>query len=114
MRIGIVGGGAAGMFCALSLDCKKHQITVLEKNADTLKKLLITGHGRCNVTNLKSSSQFLENVPHNGQFLFSALNMFSPEDMVEFLNNNKIVIQTQGKKTKSCLLLIIGRRLIEC
>lgn len=95
MRIGIVGGGAAGMFCALSLDGKKHQITVLEKNADTLKKLLITGHGRCNVTNLKSSSQFLENVPHNGQFLFSALNMFSPEDMVEFLNNNKIEVAVE-------------------
>ena len=56
MRIGIIGGGAAGMFCALNLDDKKHKITVLEKNADTLKKLLITGHGRCNVTNLKAAS----------------------------------------------------------
>ena len=86
MKIGIVGAGAAGMFCALNLDGKKHQITVFEKNADTLKKLLITGHGRCNVTNLKNSNDFLENAPHNKQFLFSALNMFSPEDMVEFLN----------------------------
>ena len=99
MRIGIIGGGAAGMFCALNLDDKKHKITVLEKNADTLKKLLITGHGRCNVTNLKAVNQFLENVPHNGQFLFSALNMFSPEDMVLFLNNNKIeVVQEENNR----------------
>lgn len=90
MRIGIVGGGAAGMFCAANLNALKHQVVVLEKNADTLKKLLITGHGRCNVTNLKQPEQFLENVPHNKNFLFSAINTFSPNNLVEFLNNNKI------------------------
>ena len=90
MRIAIVGAGAAGMFCALNLDTKKHQVTVFEKNSDTLKKLLITGHGRCNVTNLKSNIDFLENVSHNKQFLFSALNMFSSENMVDFLNLNNV------------------------
>ena len=90
MKIAIVGAGAAGMFCALNLDTKKHQVTVFEKNSDTLKKLLITGHGRCNVTNLKSNIDFLENVSHNKQFLFSALNMFSSENMVEFLNLNNV------------------------
>lgn len=90
MKIAIVGAGAAGMFCALNLDTKKHQVTVFEKNSDTLKKLLITGHGRCNVTNLKSSIDFLENVPHNKQFLYSALNMFTPYNMVEFLNINNV------------------------
>ncbi len=95
MRIGVIGGGAAGMFCALNLSAEKHQITVFEKNADTLKKLLITGHGRCNVTNLKDSNNFLENVPHNKQFLFSALNMFSPSDMVEFLQKNKVEVITE-------------------
>ena len=90
MKIAIIGGGASGIFCALNLDREKHQITVFEKNSDTLKKLLITGHGRCNVTNLKRCNDFLENVPHNKQFLFSSLNMFSPEDMVQFLNLNNI------------------------
>ena len=90
MRIAIVGAGAAGMFCALNLNTSKHQVTVFEKNSDTLKKLLITGHGRCNVTNLKSNIDFLENVSHNKQFLFRALNMFSSENMVEFLNLNNV------------------------
>ena len=96
MHIGIIGGGAAGMFCALNLNEFGSKITVLEKTSDTLKKLLITGNGRCNVTNLKSNADFLENVLHNANFLHSALNMFSPYDMIDFLNNNNVDIKIEN------------------
>ena len=96
MQIGIVGGGVAGMFVALHLKDSNHKITILEKNSDTLKKLLITGNGRCNVTNLKSTAEFLENVPRNAKFLHSALNMFSPYDMVDFLEKHGITTKIEN------------------
>lgn len=96
MQIGIIGGGASGMFCAIQLNEFGQNVTVLEKSNDTLKKLLITGNGRCNVTNLKSNTDFLGNVLHNANFLHSALNMFSPYDMIDFLNNNGIDIKIEN------------------
>lgn len=93
MQIGIIGGGVAGMFCALNL--KGHSVTVLEKNEDTLKKMLITGNGRCNATNLKSNSEFLENVLHNANFLHSSLNGFSAYDYISFLTNNGVDIKLE-------------------
>ena len=96
MQIGIIGGGASGMFCAAQLNEYGQNVTVLEKSSDTLKKLLITGNGRCNVTNLKSNAEFLENVLHNANFLHSALNMFSPYDMIDFLNNNGVDIKIEN------------------
>ena len=46
----IIGGGAAGCFCAANLDAHKYQVTILEQNKDLLQKVKISGGGRCNVT----------------------------------------------------------------
>jgi predicted flavoprotein YhiN len=49
-QIIIIGGGAAGFFCAANLDETKYKITILEQNSDVLQKVKISGGGRCNVT----------------------------------------------------------------
>ena len=84
MRIAIVGGGAAGLFLAGLLD-KEHRVTILEKNSSFGKKLKITGKGRCNVTNNKLPVEFLQNVMVGAEFLTSAIQNFTPQGMIEYL-----------------------------
>lgn len=95
MNIAIIGGGASGMFCALNIDSQKHKVTLFEKNDSTLKKLLITGNGRCNVTNLQYGNDLIENYLCNASFLHSSFNLFSPYDMVNFLTNNNVEVKVE-------------------
>lgn len=98
MKIAIIGGGASGLFCATQLS-EHAQITIYEKNEKLGKKLLITGNGRCNVTNLKSAERFLQHVPVNAKFLFSCLHQFSPQHMAELLHLNNIeLIEEEDNK----------------
>ena len=99
-NIAIIGAGASGLMIAVRLkNNKQFNITIFDKNLAVGKKLLVTGNGRCNVTNLCSPSQFLEYVPHNSKFLFSAINNFTPNDMVEFLHdNNQEVIVVENNR----------------
>ncbi len=82
----VIGGGAAGMMAALSAARSGVRVTLLEKNEKLGKKVYITGKGRCNVTNVCEDIQdFLREVPRNPRFLYSALGMFSPSDMLVLL-----------------------------
>ena len=63
------------------------KVTLLEKNEKLGKKVYITGKGRCNVTNVCEDTQdFLREVPRNPRFLYSALRLFSPSDMLSLLH----------------------------
>jgi len=84
----VVGGGAAGMFAAATAAGRGLSVLLLEKNDRLGKKLLITGKGRCNVTNDCSSAEVLENVPRNGRFLYSAMDAFPPRKLMEYFNAN--------------------------
>ena len=84
MKIVVVGGGASGMMAALISAKEGAQVTLIEKNEKTGKKLYITGKGRCNLLNLCSKTEFLDNVVTNSKFLFSAIHKFSPEDAYSF------------------------------
>lgn len=86
-KILVVGGGPAGMSAAIAAACCGADVTLLEKNKDLGKKLLITGKGRCNITNFCSKEEFITNVTHNGKFLYSAINAFSCQDTVDFFEN---------------------------
>ncbi len=82
----VVGGGAAGMMAALFAARNGAKVTLLEKNEKLGKKVYITGKGRCNVTNACEDMQdFLREVPRNPRFLYSALGLFGPFDMLELL-----------------------------
>ena len=74
----VIGGGAAGMMCALSAAWRGLTVTLLEPNRILGKKLRITGKGRCNVTNNCEIKEFLNHIPGDGRFLYSALNRLPP------------------------------------
>ena len=96
-RIGIIGGGAAGLFAACQLKRLSNSpidVTVLEKNSEPGKKLTLTGHGRCNITNRKDISKLKEGYHEAEKFLYPALKEFGPDDTVSFFENEL------GLKTK--------------
>ena len=68
-KVIVIGGGAAGMMAACMAAIEGAQVTLLEKNEKTGKKIYITGKGRCNLTNACQREEFLENVITNPKFL---------------------------------------------
>ena len=79
----VIGGGAAVMFAAITAAKRGQKVLLLEKNDRLGRKLLITGKGRCNVTNNCASQEVLQNVPRNGRFLYSAMTAFPPEKSMD-------------------------------
>ena len=91
----VIGGGPAGMFAALTAAKNGARVLLIEKNGRLGKKLLITGKGRCNVTNHCTAAEVLQNVPRNGRFLYSAMEAFPPERIMEFFENNGCMLKTE-------------------
>ena len=83
MRIAVIGAGASGLFVAGFL-AQEHEVVVFDKNEKVGKKLYITGKGRCNITNLTETEEFLKNVVRGEKFLRSSLSAFSSYDCVDF------------------------------
>ncbi|GAB6098474.1 NAD(P)/FAD-dependent oxidoreductase [Halanaerocella petrolearia] len=73
----VVGGGAAGMMAAGIAAERGKDVLLLEKNEQVGKKILITGKGRCNLTNDCEIEEIINNFPENGKFLYSSLYSFS-------------------------------------
>lgn len=91
----VIGGGAAGMMSAITAARSGSRVLLLERNGRLGKKLLITGKGRCNVTNDCSAQEALQNVPRNGRFLYSALTAFPPEQAKAFFEENGCPLKTE-------------------
>ena len=91
----IIGGGPAGMFAAITAAQRGQKVLLLERNDRLGKKLLITGKGRCNVTNNCSAQEILQNVPRNGRFLYSAMEAFPPEKIMAFFEENGCPLKTE-------------------
>lgn len=100
MKVGIIGGGPSGLMCAYICSLNnKNQVTIFDSNDRLGKKLYITGNGRCNVTNFTDTNNFLKNVVRNSKFLYSAINMFSSQDTINFFatNNTPLKIENRGR-----------------
>ena len=91
----VIGGGAAGMFAAVQAARKGSRVLLLERNDRLGKKLLITGKGRCNVTNHCSAEEVLRNIPRNGRFLFSALDQCDPSGVMAFFEELGCPLKTE-------------------
>lgn len=91
----VIGGGAAGMMAALQCALSGGSVTLLEGNEKLGKKVYITGKGRCNLTNDCTLDEFMQQVAHNPRFLYSALNGFTPQDMMSLLEENGCPVVVQ-------------------
>lgn len=81
----VVGGGAAGMMAAYQAAGEGSHVILLEKMPSLGRKVLITGKGRCNITNACDTQQLIKNMPGNGRFLHSAYREFDNTDMIGFI-----------------------------
>ena len=97
-KVLVIGGGAAGLLAAISAAENGADVILFEKNDRCGKKLRITGKGRCNVTNDCSNEEFLQNVPTNPRFLYSALNCFSTQDTKDFFEGEGVPLKTERGK----------------
>lgn len=91
----VIGGGPAGMFAAVTAAEQGSRVLLLERNDRLGKKLLITGKGRCNVTNHCSAQEVLQNVPRNGRFLYSAMESYPPEQVMAFFESSGCPLKTE-------------------
>ena len=91
----VIGGGPAGMFAAITAASGGSRVLLLEKNSRLGKKLLITGKGRCNVTNRCTDQEVLRNTPRNGRFLYSAMAAFPPDRTVAFFESHGCPLKTE-------------------
>ena len=91
----VIGGGPAGMFAAITAAQRGKKVLLLEKNDRLGKKLLITGKGRCNVTNDCSAQDVLQNTPRNGRFLYSAMTAYPPEKIKAFFEDRGCALKTE-------------------
>ncbi len=86
-RLVIVGAGAAGLFAAGQALEAGHAVTLVEHMDTPAKKLLITGKGRCNLTNACDENEFLKNIRHNPRFLYSAIHALPPAAVMELFEH---------------------------
>ena len=91
----IIGGGAAGMYAAIHSAVNGYKTMVIEPNEKVGRKLAITGKGRCNVTNNCDADTVMKNVPRNPRFLYSALSLCSPIDVMAFFENEGVALKTE-------------------
>lgn len=91
----VIGGGPAGMMAAITAASQGKKVALIEKNDTLGKKLLITGKGRCNITNSCDISEFIGNVPVNGNFLYSAFYSFTNLDLLSLLKKAGLETKTE-------------------
>ncbi|MCR5553705.1 MAG: NAD(P)/FAD-dependent oxidoreductase [bacterium] len=95
MKVCVIGGGASGLMASVLLARRSVSVSLFEKNKELGKKILITGKGRCNVTNIKTGEEFLENVIRGKKFLMSAEKNFSSNKTIEFFENLGVKLKVE-------------------
>lgn len=98
MRIAIIGGGAAGMMCAATIneENSKAEVFLIEKNDHLGKKVLISGGGRCNVTTgITDIKTVLKKYPRGEKFLISAMYKFPPQTVYEWFENHGVALKCE-------------------
>ena len=94
----VVGGGPAGMMAAIRSSRLGHKVLLLEKNASLGKKLLLTGKGRCNLTNAASFDEFMLRFSKKAQFLRNAFKEFFVEDLFDFFQERGLKLKIERQK----------------
>src|SRR5580704_1483839 len=84
----VIGGGAAGLICAIEAARRGRRVTVVERNAQVGRKILISGGGRCNFTNLDCRPEHFHST--NPHFAKSALARYQPSDFITLVEKHGI------------------------
>lgn len=93
--VAVVGGGPAGIMAAIHAAELKKDVVLIERNDSLGRKLLITGSGRCNLTNTAETSEFIEKFGRKGSFLRSAFKSFSNKDTMEFFKSRGLNLKVE-------------------
>ncbi len=94
-KVAVIGGGAAGLMAAYAAAKNGNDVTVFERNPRPARKVMITGKGRCNVTNNCDKDTFLANTPHGSRFMHSAFSAFSCQDVMAFFEEQGVPLKTE-------------------
>ncbi len=90
LKVAVVGAGPAGVLAAATAAKNGHSVTVFDKNKFPLRKLMITGKGRCNITNDSDPEELIAQVVHNPAFLYSAFYQFPVESILDILHRHGV------------------------
>lgn len=91
----VVGGGSSGLMAAVSASQAGARVIIIEKNNDLGRKLLLTGGGRCNITNNRPAEEIVKHIPGNGKFLYSAFSQFDNYDIINFFKENGVELKEE-------------------
>lgn len=94
-KVVVIGGGASGLIAAGFAAENGAKVTLIEKNKRAGRKIMITGKGRCNITNNCDVQNYILNVPVNGRFLYSAVSGFTPQDVIDFFEQLGLSLKTE-------------------
>lgn len=98
-RILVIGAGAAGCMAAIAAAESGAQVLLLDRNEKIGRKLMITGKGRCNVTNMVDTlGDLIQQIPGNGRFLYSAFSAFMPQDTMDFFETHGVPLKVERGK----------------
>ncbi len=97
-KVVVIGAGAAGMVAAATAANRGLDVVLVEKNHRVGRKLLITGKGRCNITNDCDIEELIENVPTNGKFLYSAFYTFTNDNVKDMFEKLGVKLKTERGK----------------
>ncbi|MDD2238276.1 MAG: aminoacetone oxidase family FAD-binding enzyme [Bacilli bacterium] len=90
----IIGAGPAGLMAAIK-SSQNNKVLLIDKNSKPGKKLLLTGGGRCNLTNLKTNNEFLNEVNYNKKYLYSAINIFGPNEIYNYFETRNVPLKIE-------------------
>lgn len=93
--IAVIGGGPAGIMAAIRAGQLKKNVVLIERNDSLGKKILLSGKGRCNVTNIAPIEKFVEKFGETGQFLKPALYGFFNQDLIDFFESRGLRLKTE-------------------
>lgn len=91
----VIGGGAAGIFAAIGAAEAGAAVTIWEKNNCLGKKMMITGKGRCNITNAGTIQDIIKNMTGNGKFLYSVLNQLDNEAVMAYFESIGVPVKVE-------------------
>lgn len=91
----VIGGGPSGLMASVAAAEQGASVLLVDKGAKLGRKLGISGGGRCNVTNIKETSELIAHIPGNGRFLYSAFDHFNNQDIIRFFENLGIALKEE-------------------